>query len=46
MLARDGKKKEAISVADKAVTLGKANKDEPTEIEKTEKLIAEWKGSK
>lgn len=46
MLARDGKKKEAIAIAEKAVTLGKADKEEPTEIEKTEKLIAEWKGSK
>ncbi len=45
MLARDGKKKEAIAIAEKAVTLGKANQEEPTEVEKTEKLIAEWKGA-
>jgi len=46
MLARDGKKKEAVAIAEKAVVLGKANKDEPTEIVKTEKLITEWKGAK
>ena len=46
MLARDGKKKEAIAIAEKAVTLGKTDKDEPSEIEKTEKLIAEWKGAR
>ncbi len=45
MLARDGKKKDAITIAEKAVSLGKENKDEPTEIEKTEKQISEWKGT-
>jgi len=44
MLARDGKTKDAVAVAEKAVKLGKENKDEPSEVEKTEKQIAEWKG--
>jgi hypothetical protein len=43
MLAKAGKKSEAIAVAEKAVKIGKENKDEPTEVEKTEKQIAEWK---
>jgi len=43
MLEREGKKKEAVAVAEKAVKLGKENKDEATEIAKTEKQIAEWK---
>jgi Protein of unknown function (DUF2911) len=46
MLARDGNKKEAISLAEKAVQLGKQNQDEPTEVAKTEKQIADWKSSK
>lgn len=43
MLEREGKKKDAVAVAEKAVKLGKENKDPATEIAKTEKLIAEWK---
>ena len=43
MLAQDGKKKEAIETAEKAVKIGKENKDEPSEVEKTEKQLAEWK---
>ena len=43
ILARDGKTAEAITTAENAVRIGKENKDEPGEIAKTEKLIAEWK---
>lgn len=46
MLARDGKTADAIAAAEKAVALGKANKDEPGEIAKTEKQIADWKAKK
>ncbi len=45
MLERDGKKVEAIAVAEKAVKIGRDSKDPESEIAKTEKLIAEWKGS-
>ncbi|HEY4491186.1 MAG TPA: DUF2911 domain-containing protein [Acidobacteriota bacterium] len=45
MLAAAGNTSEAVKVAEKAVAIGKENKDEPTEVEKTEKLIAEWKAS-
>lgn len=43
MLDKDGKRKDAIAVAEKAVQIGKAAKDEPGEIAKTEKQIADWK---
>ncbi len=43
MLAQDGKKKEAIETAEKAVKIGKEDKDEPSEVEKTEKQLADWK---
>ena len=43
LLERDGKKKEAVAIAEKAVKIGKANDDPASEIAKTEKLIAEWK---
>lgn len=46
MLARDGKTADAIVAAEKAVALGKANKDEPGEVAKTEKQIADWKAKK
>jgi len=46
MLDKDGKRKDAIAVAEKAVQVGKAAKDEPGEIAKTEKQIADWKASK
>jgi hypothetical protein len=46
LLAAKGNTKEAIQVAEKAVQIGKANQDEPTEIAKTEKKIADWKGGK
>jgi hypothetical protein len=45
LLAKEGKKTEAIAIAEKAVKLGKENKDEPDEVAKTEKQIAEWKTS-
>jgi hypothetical protein len=45
MVERDGKRKEAIALAEKAVRIGKDNKDNASEIEKTEKQIAEWKGA-
>lgn len=43
MLEKDGKRKEAIALAEKAVQIGKEAKDNAGEIEKTEKQIAEWK---
>lgn len=43
MLDKDGKRKDAIAIAEKAVQLGKQDKDEPGEVAKTEKQIAEWK---
>jgi Protein of unknown function (DUF2911) len=46
MLEKAGKKKDAIALAEKAVTIGKQNKDNESEISKTEKQIAEWKGSR
>jgi len=45
LLAKAGKKAEAIATAEKAVKLGKENKTEPDEVAKTEKQIAEWKTS-
>ena len=45
MLEKDGKRKEAVAVAEKAVKIGKENKDNATEIAKTEKQIAEWKAA-
>jgi hypothetical protein len=46
LLAAKGNTQEAIQVAEKAVQLGKANEDEPSEIVKTEKKIADWKAGK
>jgi hypothetical protein len=43
MLDKAGNKKDAVTTAEKAVALGKENKDEPSEIAKTEAQIAEWK---
>lgn len=43
MLADAGKYKQAVPVAEKAVKIGKENKDEPGEVAKVEKEIAEWK---
>jgi hypothetical protein len=45
MLEKDGKRKEAVAAAEKAVKIGKENKDNATEIAKTEKQIAEWKAA-
>jgi hypothetical protein len=45
MLEREGKRKEAVAVAEKAVRIGKENKDNASEIAKTEKQIAEWKAA-
>jgi hypothetical protein len=45
MLDQVGKRKEAVAVAEKAVKIGKENKDNAGEIEKTEKQIAEWKAA-
>ena len=45
MLAADEKTAEAIAVAEKAVRIGKENKDEPGEVAKTEKQIADWKAA-
>jgi hypothetical protein len=43
MLDQAGNKKDAVTTAEKAVALGKENKDEASEIAKTEAQIAEWK---
>jgi predicted S18 family serine protease len=45
MLEKEGQKKDAIAVAEKAVTIGKANKDNESEVARTEKQVAEWKAS-
>lgn len=45
ILEKDGKRKEAIALAEKAVQIGKRDKDNEGEIAKTEKQIADWKGS-
>ncbi len=45
LLAEAGKTADAIAVAEKAVQIGKAGNDEPGEIAKTEKLIADWKSA-
>jgi len=45
MLEKDGKRKEAIAIAEKAVEIGKREKDNAGEIAKTEKLITEWKAA-
>ena len=45
MLDKDGKRKDAIAVAEKAVAIGKQAKDEPGEVAKTEKQIADWKAT-
>jgi hypothetical protein len=45
MQAKNGKKKEALASANKAVKLGKASK-EPVDTAATEKLIAEWSAKK
>jgi Protein of unknown function (DUF2911). len=46
MLARDGNFKAAIPLAEKAVQSGKEKKEEASEIEKTEKTLADWKAKK
>jgi hypothetical protein len=46
MLDKSGKKKDAVTVAEKAVVVGKDDKDAAEEVPKLEKQIAEWKGSK
>ncbi|HET9326688.1 MAG TPA: DUF2911 domain-containing protein [Candidatus Eisenbacteria bacterium] len=43
--AKEGKKKDAVATANKAVKLGKASKN-PVDTAPTEKLIAEWSGKK
>jgi hypothetical protein len=43
MLAKDGKKKEAVAVGEKALAAGKDDKNAATEIPALEKQIAEWK---
>lgn len=45
MLAKDGKTAEAITLAEKAVALGKANKDEEAAVSAAEKQLAAWKAS-
>jgi len=45
LLERDGKTKEAVAIAEKAVKIGKEEKDNASEIAKTEKQIAEWKAA-
>jgi Protein of unknown function (DUF2911) len=45
MQAKEGKKKDALATAAKAVKIGKASK-EPVDTAATEKLIAEWSAKK
>ena len=45
MLEKEGKKKEAIALAEKAVKIGKEKKEPPSEVAKTEKQISDWKAS-
>ncbi|MBZ5639536.1 MAG: DUF2911 domain-containing protein [Acidobacteriia bacterium] len=45
MLAKDGRKAEAVAIAEKAVTVGKDDKNAATEIPNLERQIAEWKGA-
>jgi hypothetical protein len=40
---KDGKKKEAIATAEKAIAAGKASK-ETVDTSEAEKLLAEWTG--
>jgi hypothetical protein len=46
MLDKSGKKKDAVTVGEKAVVVGKDDKDATEEVPKLEKQIAEWKSSK
>jgi tetratricopeptide (TPR) repeat protein len=45
MLEKEGRKKEAIALAEKAVKIGKEKKEPPSEVAKTEKQISDWKAS-
>ncbi|PWT90335.1 MAG: hypothetical protein C5B54_07340 [Acidobacteria bacterium] len=45
MLAQNGDTKDAIATAEKAVQMGKDNKDEASAIQEAEKRLAEWKAS-
>lgn len=46
MLAKTGKPKDAVPVAEKALTVGKTDSDATEELPKLEKQIAEWKSAK
>jgi hypothetical protein len=46
MQEKAGQKKDAIATAEKAITVGKTDKDATDEVPKLEKQVAEWKGSK
>lgn len=46
MLDKSGKKKDAVTVAEKTIVVGKDDKDAADELPKLQKQIAEWKGSK
>jgi len=46
MLAKDGKKTDAVAVGERAVAVGKADPDAADEIPRLEKQIAEWKSGK
>jgi len=45
ILEKDGKRKEAIALGEKAIEVGKQAKDDAGEISKTEKQVAEWKAA-
>jgi hypothetical protein len=45
ILEKDGKRKEAIALGEKAIEIGKQAKDDAGEISKTEKQVAEWKAA-
>ncbi len=46
MLAKDGKMKDAVTVGEKAVAVGKTDSDAADDVPKLQKQIAEWKSGK
>lgn len=46
MLAKDGKTKDAVTVAEKAMVAGKTDEDATSEMPKLEKQMADWKAGK
>jgi hypothetical protein len=46
MLGKDGKTKDAVAVAEKAIVVGKTDEDATDEIPKLQKQIGDWKSGK